>query len=72
VVVEESEYETQEFRSEGPYISVSMELVRLGLVDAVFGEAVQALQLNEAEIGLTPRIHGVVEQVKWRDQQKRQ
>ena len=71
VVVEESEYETQEFRSEGPYISVSMELVRLGLVDAVFGETVQALQLNESEIGLTPRIHGVVEQVKWRDQQKR-
>jgi hypothetical protein len=70
-VVEESEYDIQEFRSEGPYISVLMDLVRNGLVDAVFGETVEALQLNESEIGLTPSIHGVVEQVKWVDQQKK-
>jgi len=71
VVVEEWEYEIQEFRNEGPYISALRELVVNGAADDVFGEAARALQLAEAEIGLTPSISHPLEQIIWSDQQKK-
>ena len=72
VVIEEWEYEIQEFHAEGPYISASTDLVASGAADAVFGEAVQALQLAQSEIGWTPETSGSLEQVRWREQQKKE
>jgi hypothetical protein len=65
IVVEEWEYDIQEHRSEGPYISTATELVASGAADAIFGEAVQVLMLDDSEIGWAPPANARLEAKLW-------